>query len=129
MRVPYLAEGLVMLLTAWIWLNEFRYPDYMRRMRAVGYGLVMALIQLTGTLLFGQETLRWLAETSDVGEWVPPWVGEILAGQIPKFTFFQRETIQRTVPKERNNLEYTETKSVIRWQSTTKKQRNYDIMK
>jgi uncharacterized membrane protein len=82
MRVPYMAEGLVMLFTAWIWLNEFRYPHYMRRMRAVGYGLVMALIQLTGTLLFGQETLHWLAETSDVGEWVPPWVGEILAGAV-----------------------------------------------
>jgi uncharacterized membrane protein len=81
-RVPYLAEGLVTLLTAWIWLNEFRYPHHMRRMRAVGYGLVIALIQLTGTLLFGQNTLRWLAGTSDVGEWVPPWVGEILAGAV-----------------------------------------------
>lgn len=82
MRAPYMAEGLVMLLTAWIWLNEFGYPHYMRRMRAVGYGLVIALIQLTGTLLFGHETLRWLAETSAVGEWVPPWVGEILAGAV-----------------------------------------------
>ncbi len=43
MRVPYLAHGLILLLTAWIWLNEFRYRRYMRRMRAyrvwLGYRL------------------------------------------------------------------------------------------
>lgn len=82
LQAPYMAQGVVMLFAAWIWLNEFRYPHCMRRVRAVGYGLVMALIQLTGTLLFGHETLRWLAETSDIGEWVPPWVGEILAGAV-----------------------------------------------
>ena len=89
MRVPYLAHGLVMLFTAWIWLSEFRYPRHMRRMRAVGYGLALALIQLTGTLLFGQETLHWLAETSDVVIWVPPWVGEMLAGAVMLYVVFK----------------------------------------
>ena len=89
MRVPYLAHGLILLLAAWIWLNEFRYRRYMRRMRAVGYGLVIALIQLTGTLLFGQELLHGLAETSDIGEWVPPWVGEMLAGAVMLYVVFK----------------------------------------
>jgi hypothetical protein len=82
MRVPYLAEGLVMLLTAWIWLNEFRYRRYMRRMRAFGYGLVMALIQLTGMTLFFRERMDWLIDYAPNEALVPSWLGELATGAV-----------------------------------------------
>ena len=82
MRVPYLAHGLVMLLAAWIWLNEFRYRRYMRPMRAIGYGLVIALIQLTGTTLFHRENLGGLIEYGPGEALLPAWLGELATGAV-----------------------------------------------
>ena len=82
MRVPCLAHGLVMLLAAWIWLNEFRYRRYMRHMRAIGYGLVIALIQLTGTTLFHRENLGGLIEYSPGAALLPAWLGELATGAV-----------------------------------------------
>ena len=82
MRQPYLAQGLVMLLAAWIWLNEFRYPRYTRRLRAIGYGVVIALIQLTGMTLFFYESMGWLIDYGPQEALLPPWLGEAASGAV-----------------------------------------------
>jgi len=82
MRQPYMPQGFVMLVAAWIWLNEFRWPRYMRHMRAIGYGLVIALIQLTGMTLFLREDLSWLIAYGPDEALLPPWLGEAGTGAV-----------------------------------------------
>jgi hypothetical protein len=107
MRVPYLAHGLVMLLAAWIWLNEFRYRRYMQCMRAVGYGLVLALIQLTGTILFHRENLGGLVEYGPGEALVPAWLGELATGAVMLYVVWkllQRLGVRLTDPFARTAL-------------------------
>ena len=82
LRQPFITQGIVMLMTAWLWLNAFRYPRHMRRMRAIGYGLVIALIQLTGMTLFFREGLGWLVDYGPHEVLVPPWLGEAATGAV-----------------------------------------------
>jgi len=82
LRLPYAAQGIVMLLAAWLWLNVFRYPRHMRRMRAMGYGLIIALIQLAGMTLFFRESLDWLIDYGNRDALLPPWPGEAATGAV-----------------------------------------------
>lgn len=82
MGLPYVVSGFVLLLAALCWLNEFRYPQHMEKIRAIGYGLVLSLILLQGTALYGYRTMGGL-----FGGYQPvilsrPWVGEILIGVV-----------------------------------------------
>ncbi|MCP3909150.1 MAG: DUF4401 domain-containing protein, partial [Oceanicoccus sp.] len=78
----YVGSGTVMLLAAMCWLNEFHYPQHIRKIRAIGYGLVLALIQLKGSALFGYRTMGWrlLSKQSDL--WANTWFGEVLIGAV-----------------------------------------------
>lgn len=79
---PYVVDGVVMLLAAWCWLNEFRFPQHMRKIRAIGYGLVLALIQLKGAALFGYRTMGWRYSQNQFELWDKPWIGEVLIGAV-----------------------------------------------
>ena len=82
MGAPYLFSAVILGLAAWLWLNEFRYHRQVRQIQALGYGLVLALIPLKGTALFGYEALGWRSprDLSTLG--VQPWMGEVLAGMV-----------------------------------------------
>lgn len=80
--VPYIASSVVMFAAAWLWLHEFSYPKHMRKQRAIGYGLVLALIQIKGTALFSFSTIGWHAAKADMNLWIQPWLGEVLAGAV-----------------------------------------------
>ena len=67
----HVVSGTVMLLVAMCWLNEFNYPKHMRKIRAIGYGLVLALIQLKGTALFGYRTMGWRLLPNQSELWSP----------------------------------------------------------
>ena len=88
-RLPYLAQGIVMLLAAWIWLHEFRYPRHLRGLQACGYGLVIALIQMTGMSLFFRESTRWLIEYAPDAVLAPAWVGELVTGAVMLYVVAQ----------------------------------------
>ncbi|MDP7546066.1 MAG: DUF4401 domain-containing protein, partial [Alphaproteobacteria bacterium] len=47
--VLHIYGGVILFLAAWLWLNEFRYPRHMSKIRAIGYGLVLALFPINGT--------------------------------------------------------------------------------
>jgi uncharacterized membrane protein len=78
----YVVGGMVMFLAALCWLHEFRYPRQMKRIQAIGYGLVLALILLKGTALFGYRTIGWLFSRDQPELWAGPWIGELLTGVV-----------------------------------------------
>lgn len=86
---PYVVSGIVMFLAAWCLLNEFRYPQHMRKMRAFGYGLVLALIQLKGTALFGYRTMDGLFGRNQPDLLAKPWIGEVLTGAVTLYIVWQ----------------------------------------
>lgn len=89
MRVPYVFSSVIMILASWLWLNEFRYPQHMRKIRAIGYGLVLALIQLKGAALFGYETMGLRSSHNQPESWVQPWIGEVLASAVTLYVVWQ----------------------------------------
>lgn len=78
MHVPYVMDSVLLLVMAWIWLNLFRYPQHLGRWRAVGYGLVLALIPLKGSVLFQASGTGWRAQPFQVESWLQPWMAELL---------------------------------------------------
>lgn len=86
---PYIVSGIIMFLVAWLWLNEFRYVQHMRKMRAIGYGLVLALIPLKATMLFGPGIFALRPGESPSEQWVQPWMGEMLAAAVTLYVAWQ----------------------------------------
>ncbi|MCK4837205.1 MAG: DUF4401 domain-containing protein [Desulfobulbaceae bacterium] len=81
MDIPYIIGGVVMFGASFCWLNEFRYPKQMEKIRAIGYGLVLALIALKGTTLFGYRTFgKRFSPNHEF--WTQPWLGEIIIGAV-----------------------------------------------
>ncbi|MEZ4601198.1 MAG: DUF4401 domain-containing protein [Syntrophotaleaceae bacterium] len=78
-----LVGGLVMFPAAVCWLDEFRNPRWMERRRAFGYGLVLALILLKGTAIFGYEMTGWHVREARFS--AGPWLGELLTGVVVLF--------------------------------------------
>lgn len=73
----YLAGGLLLVPVAWIWINEFRFPDKLRAVRAIGYGLVLGLLAIPYLSrhfgVFAQNEAKLF---------LPPWVGELVASGV-----------------------------------------------
>ena len=81
MNIPDVMGGVIMFGASFCWLNEFRYPQQMKKIRAIGYGLVLALIALKGTTLFGYRTFgQWFSPKHDF--LAQPWLGEIIVGTV-----------------------------------------------
>ncbi len=87
--IPYLLSSIVLLLASWLWLNELRFPGQMSRIRPIGYGLVLALVQLKGTALFGYEAIGWRTTGSGAEGWVQPWMGEVLSVAVLLYVVWQ----------------------------------------
>lgn len=90
---PEIIGGLSMLPAAWCWLNEFRFPRQMKTIRAIGYGQVLALIQLKGAAAFGYQTMGWQFTGSQPEVWARPWIGEVLVGVVALYVV--RRLLQR----------------------------------
>lgn len=81
--LPYIASSIMMAMVAWLWLYEFRYPRHMEKQRAIGYGLVLALIQIKGTALFGVNVIDLFSGSADLNMGVQLWwVSEILLAAV-----------------------------------------------
>lgn len=81
----YFSSAVLMFFAAMCWLYEFRYPRHMKMIRAIGYGLVLALIYLKGTVFFGHRILEWRIARYQPSIWAKPWMDEVLIGMV---TFF-----------------------------------------
>jgi len=78
--IPYVFTGLMLLLVSWVWLNEFKYPRHIKKLHAIGYGLVLALIQIKGSALFSHGGMGWYSSRHQGEFSIQPWMGEVLAG-------------------------------------------------
>lgn len=78
-NIPYIVGGVLLFGISFCWLNEFRYPRQMKKMRAVGYGLVLAFVALKGAASFGYRAFseRFLHEHAILARF---WLGEIVIG-------------------------------------------------
>jgi len=85
---PFLAGPVVLLLAGCCWFNEYRYPEQMGCVRAIGYGLVLALILLKGSALFSYR-LGWQAASKPPEIWLRPWVGEALSGAVALYVVWR----------------------------------------
>ncbi len=78
--LSHILVGVTMLISAWIWCNEFVYPKHIRKIQAIGYGLVIALIQQKVFILFGTMNLGIKSHRVQDVFWAQPWFGELLCG-------------------------------------------------
>ncbi len=67
--------GLLLFLSALVWLNEFKLSKQHHRIQPIGYGLVLAVIILTATRIFDNNTLT-LASTTSLN--LPPLLARII---------------------------------------------------
>lgn len=86
--LPYIFSSVILFGAAWLWLNEFKYPRHLQLVHAVGYGLVLALIILEGTTLFGQELMSWHYHYTEQLPLTTPWMGEALTGVVAVLTIW-----------------------------------------
>lgn len=88
MEIPYLAAGIVLFGASYCWLNEFRYPQQMEKIRAMGYGLVLALVALKGMTRFGYSAFapRFLQHHGSLPH---PWVGGIIIGAVTVYVVWR----------------------------------------
>jgi uncharacterized membrane protein len=89
MGAPYLFSGVTLFLAAWLWLNEFRYPRHIKKIQAIAYGLVLALVPLKGSALFGHVMLDWASDYNKPGILLQPWIGEVLTSVVTLYVVWQ----------------------------------------
>lgn len=68
-------SGLLLLIAGMIWQSEFAFGRSIRKLQAIGYGLVLALIQLKTTFLFASHGRTWGTVTLPE---LNPWLDETL---------------------------------------------------
>ncbi|SDL95921.1 protein of unknown function [Franzmannia pantelleriensis] len=74
-----LASGLVLLVATALWLNEFRWPAYLRQCQALGYGLLLGLLAIQVMAYAGRSPFMFRHHDSEVLAWLAPWGGDALA--------------------------------------------------
>jgi len=90
MHIPYLHSAIVMLLAISLWLNEFKFPVHIQKIRACGYGVVLALVQLKGSALFAPGgVIGWGILYKQPEIWGAPWLGEVFAGLVMLYLTWQ----------------------------------------
>lgn len=77
-----------MLTASFLWLNEFRFPKHLRALRAIGYGLVLALMPLKGATLFGYDAAGW-SSFSPQGLWSSSWLEESILAMVMVYILWQ----------------------------------------
>ena len=73
-----ISGSLVMLVCAWLWLNEFKYPQKHKMLVGIGYGLTLSMIHFKGSALFGGGSMGWVTGHTSGTPWIEPWLGEAL---------------------------------------------------
>jgi len=82
MDIPNFIGGVVIFGASFCWLNEFHYPQHMKKIRAIGYGLVLALIVLESMVIFGYRAFGDRLLQDYHGFLTYPWLGEGIIGAV-----------------------------------------------
>ena len=86
---PFIYSGILLMLVALLWLNEFRYPRHMEKVRAIAYGFTLGLILVKGSSLFGSGDLWGLSTYNKVDLWFKPWMDEVVSGLVLLYLVWQ----------------------------------------
>jgi len=81
LHVPYLIGGIIIFGISLCWLHEFHHPKQMKKIRAIGYGLVLAVIALKGTAQFNYSAFGGISSENH-NFWAQPWLGELVIGAV-----------------------------------------------
>ena len=76
-RINFFQTTFIMALVAVIWLNEFKWVQYHKKLKAIGYGVTMALLYKGGT---GVYYFLLLNSSRYMESSIQPWLGELLSG-------------------------------------------------
>ena len=79
-ELPYIFSSAVMLLMVWCWLHEYTYPKHIEKIRAMAYGLTLALVSIESFALFVSKGAINYWGTHTTEPMVQPWMGEALMG-------------------------------------------------
>lgn len=99
---PYLANGLLLFGATWLWLNEFRYPQKIRKLQALGYGLVLALVPIGGSAFFMGDIQDWFMGEEASQPMMRPWMGELLVAAVALYLVWRllkQERHHRDIPR------------------------------
>jgi uncharacterized membrane protein len=86
---PYIISGVVLFITAYLWLNEFRYPQHIRKIQAIAYGLVLALIPLKNTTHGYSIDTFWRSSNEPAELLFQAWMGEALTAAVLFYVVWQ----------------------------------------
>ena len=86
-HVYFIQTAFIMLMVAVIWLNEFKWIEYQRKLKPIGYGLTLAALYQASTGIF--YIMFWNATSGYKESLVQPWVGELLLGMVILYVVWQ----------------------------------------
>lgn len=78
----HIGVSIILFGVVWLWLNEFRFTKVMPQIRSMGYGLVLALTSIKGSLIVPASSGIWWGYNRQPDIWIQPWVGQLLSGFI-----------------------------------------------
>ncbi|MBI1942328.1 MAG: DUF4401 domain-containing protein [Betaproteobacteria bacterium] len=82
LRLYTLAPPLVTAAFVWAWIREFDFGARAAQLRAAGYGLALASMQVT--LMHGDLWVRWFVgrDSGPLGGWIGYWLGAALSAAV-----------------------------------------------
>jgi hypothetical protein len=107
LRLHYLMPALVTAAFAWVWIREFDFGTKGATMRAGGYGLALASMQLV--VMHGGSLSRWFFEPGGppLGGQIAIWLGDALSAAVLLFAvvlLLRRERVALASPPGRAAL-------------------------
>lgn len=82
LNLAYMSSGILMFAVAWLWLNEFKHPQHIKSFRAIGYGLILALLPLKSKQFVNAIFSFVFSNKHDPVSWIQPWMGELLTSAV-----------------------------------------------
>lgn len=84
MHIPYATGAFLLFGFAFCWINEFRFPQLIKKIRAIGYGLVIALIALKG----GDGSFGSLISNKEANV-AQAWIGDLMIGVVTLYVVWR----------------------------------------
>jgi len=85
-HIYFIQTAFIMAIVAVIWLNEFQWIEYHKKLKAIGYGVTLALLYQVGS---GIYHLIFLSNARNPGSAMQPWVGDLLSGVVILFVVLE----------------------------------------
>ncbi|MBF0275460.1 MAG: DUF4401 domain-containing protein [Nitrospinae bacterium] len=105
LEMPYTLTYTLMFFTVWLWLHEFSYPERIRTVHGIGYGLTLAIISAKCTSLFNWTSLLGKFPQNSFDFQLQEILGEAFSGVILLYVVF--------VLLQQNNIKMKEKTSIL----------------